>query len=151
MLGWRDALAAAGIEPVVIKQPHTTEEDGYAALGPLLDADPGITAVLCFADTVAHGVMLAAQDQGLDIPGDLSVVGFDDNPMAARLRPALTTVRQDISEKGRLAADLLIRTVLPATTGDQDGDPREPTAHIVLPTRLIIRDSTGRPRRSAAP
>jgi len=152
MLGWRDGLAAAGIEPVVIKQPHTTEEDGYAALGPLLQADPGITAVLCFADTIAHGVMLAAQDQGIDIPGDLSVVGFDDNPMAARLRPALTTVRQDVAEKGRLAAELLIRTVVPeAATGTGNADriskPGESNRHIVLPTELIVRDSTARPRQ----
>jgi len=110
--------------------------------------------VLCYADTIAHGVMLAAQDQGLDIPGDLSVVGFDDNPMAARLRPALTTVRQDVAEKGRLAAELLIRSIGPdAATLDPDADPiKQPTEmnlHIVLPTELIVRDSTGRPRHRA--
>jgi DNA-binding LacI/PurR family transcriptional regulator len=107
---------------------------------------------LCFADTIAHGVMLAAQDQGLDIPGDLSIVGFDDNPLAARLRPALTTVRQDVAEKGRLAAELLIRTVGPdaATLGLVAGPTKEPAEtnrHVVLPTQLIVRDSTGRPRR----
>jgi DNA-binding LacI/PurR family transcriptional regulator len=152
MLGWREGLAAAGIEPVVIKQPHTTEEDGYAALAPLLNADPGITAVLCFADTVAHGVMLAAQDQGLTIPRDLSVVGFDDNPLAARLRPALTTVRQDIAEKGRLAAELLIRTVAPDAAPPANATttkPGEKNLHIVLPTELIVRASTGRPRSAA--
>jgi DNA-binding LacI/PurR family transcriptional regulator len=152
MLGWREGLAAAGIEPVVIKQPHTTEEDGYAALAPLLNADPGITAVLCFADTVAHGVMLAAQDQGLTIPDDLSVVGFDDNPLAARLRPALTTVRQDIAEKGRLAAELLIRTVAPDAAPPANATttkPGEKNLHIVLPTELIVRASTGRPRSAA--
>jgi len=152
MLGWREGLAAAGIEPVVVKLPHTSQEDGYAALDVLLAADPGITAVLCFADTIAHGVLLAARDQGLDIPGDLSVVGFDDNPMAARLRPALTTVRQDVAEKGRLAADLLIRTVLPdAATPDNDriDKPAESDLHVVLPTELIVRDSTGRPRQAS--
>ena len=61
-----------GIEPVIIEQPHSTEDDGYAALGQLLNAGPGITAVLCFADTIAHGVMLAAQDRGLDIPVEKS-------------------------------------------------------------------------------
>jgi DNA-binding LacI/PurR family transcriptional regulator len=104
MLGWRDGLGAAGITPVTVTQPHPTEEDGYAALGLLLDADPGITGVLCFADTVAHGVMLAAQERGLQLPDDLSIIGFDDNPLAARLRPALTTVRQEVPAKGRLAA-----------------------------------------------
>jgi DNA-binding LacI/PurR family transcriptional regulator len=151
LLGWREALAAAGIDPVVIKQRHTNQDAGYDALGPLLDADPDITAVLCFADTMAHGVMLAAQDRGLDVPADLSIVGFDDSPMAARLRPPLTTVRQDVAEKGRSAADLLIRTLQPgkvvkdagsAPNGDSDGN-----RHILLPTELIVRGSTAAPRR----
>ena len=70
--------------------------------------------------------------------------------MAARLRPALTTVRQDVAEKGRVAAELLIRTVVPdAAAPDLDGDQTNSpakTEHIVLPTELIVRDSTGRPR-----
>jgi DNA-binding LacI/PurR family transcriptional regulator len=150
MLGWRDGLAAAGIEPVVVKEEHSTEDAGYAALGELLTADPGITAVLCFADTLAHGVMLAAQDGGLTVPGDLSIVGFDDNPVAARLRPALTTVRQDVADKGRLAAQLLIRTVVPDAVTPDDGDQTDDgvgSIHVVLSTELIVRDSTAAPRR----
>jgi len=155
MLGWEEALLAAGITAVVIKQRHSTEEEGYAALQLLLDGDPGITAVLCFSDTLAHGVMLAAQDRGMELPRDLSVVGFDDNPLAARLRPALTTVRQDVAEKGRLAAAELIRVVAAAgargadpVTESLSSDPSGPR-HVVLPTTLILRDSTDRPRREA--
>lgn len=150
MLGWRDALTTAGIDPVVVKQPRSTEEDGYAALALLMAADPGITAVLCFADTLAHGVMLAAQDRGMELPRDLSVVGFDDNPLAARLRPALTTVHQDVAEKGRLAAAALIDVVTRA--GGAQGSPQpdvghaDEPVHVVLPTELIVRDSTSRPR-----
>ncbi len=158
MLGWRDALLAAGIVPVMVQQEHFTEEDGYEALQLLLDAEPELTAVLCFSDTLAHGVMLAAQERGLELPRDLSIVGFDDNPLAARLRPALTTVRQDIAAKGRLAASALVRLVSPAdavTTeagghrpDDDAGDPNgEDVRHIVLPTELIIRDSTAPPPR----
>ncbi len=151
-LGWRDALSAAGIEPVVYVQRHSTEEDGYGALDALLAADPEITGVLCFADTIAHGVMLAAQDRGLSVPGDLSVVGFDDNPLAARLRPALTTVRQDVAEKGRLAAASLLRAM--AAGGGQRAAETDrgrtrsvaPPEHVVLPTELIVRDSTAPPR-----
>lgn len=147
MLGWRDGLAAGGLEPLVIKQQHGTEDAGYDALDMLLAADPDITAVLCFADTIAHGVMLAAQDRGLEVPGDLSIVGFDDSPMAARLRPALTTVRQDVAEKGRLAAELLIRTVVPdlkiPASADSTVDGGDAGLHVVLPTELIVRDSTG--------
>ena len=146
MLGWQDALDAAGLTPVVIKQSYSTEEEGYAALPLLLDTDPSITAVLCFSDTLAHGIMLAAQDRGLELPRDLSVVGFDDNPLAVRLRPALTTVRQDVAEKGRLAAAELIRIL--AAAGDPAVDETAGPRHVLLPTELVIRDSTTRPRTS---
>jgi DNA-binding LacI/PurR family transcriptional regulator len=141
--GWREALAGAGVEPVIVNQPHPTEEDGYEALELLLGAAPDITAVLCFADTLAHGVMLAAQSRGLVLPQDLSVVGFDDNPLAARLRPALTTVRQDVHAKGRLAAGALVELVEATRTGGADV---APPAQILLPTELVVRESTAPPR-----
>jgi len=149
MLGWRDALTPAGIEPVVVREPHASQDTGYQALGTLLDADPGITGVLCFADTLAHGVMLAAQDRGLELPRDLSIVGFDDNPLAARLRPPLTTVRQDITEKGRLAAAALVRAAH-RTSASAPAEGTAPAAttplHVVLPTELVVRESTAPPR-----
>jgi DNA-binding LacI/PurR family transcriptional regulator len=149
MLGWRDALAPAGIEPVVVRESQATQSQGYEALGMLLGADPGITGVLCFADTLAHGVMLAAQDRGLVLPRDLSIVGFDDNPLAARLRPPLTTVRQDITEKGRLAAAALVRAAH-RKSSPAPAQVATPAAtaplHVVLPTELVVRDSTAPPR-----
>lgn len=141
--GWRGALAAAGVEPVIVNQAHPTEGDGYEALELMLDAAPDVTGVLCFADTLAHGVMLAAQNRGLSLPQDLSVVGFDDNPLASRLRPALTTVRQDVLAKGRLAASALIDLVEAARL---DGATPAPPAQILLPTELVIRESTAPPR-----
>ncbi len=141
--GWRSVLNAAGVEPVIVSRPHSTEGDGCEALELLLAAAPDITAVLCFSDTLAHGVMLAAQSRGLVLPDDLSVVGFDDNPLAARLRPALTTVRQDVAAKGRLAATALIDLVEAAR--DEDAVPATPI-QIVLPTELIVRQSTAPPR-----
>jgi DNA-binding LacI/PurR family transcriptional regulator len=74
------------------------------------------------------------------------VVGFDDNPLAVRLRPALTTVRQDVAEKGRLAAAELIRIL--AAAGDPATDETAGPQHVLLPTELVIRDSTTRPRTS---
>ena len=62
------------------------------------------TAVLCHSDVLALGVLRAAEELGLAVPGDLSVVGFDDSPLARRVRPALTTVRQDVDAKGKAAA-----------------------------------------------
>ncbi len=140
LLGWLDALGAAGVEPVIVQQPkvpYRPETDGYAALGLLLDADPGITGVVCFSDTLAHGVLTAAHDRGLSVPQDLSIVGFDDSPLAASLRPTLTSVRQDVAEKGHLAAAALVAAVQGATG---EGD-----RHDVLPTELVVRESTAPP------
>ncbi|MET0965926.1 MAG: LacI family DNA-binding transcriptional regulator [Nakamurella sp.] len=152
MFGWWDALGGAGITPVVVKQEHFTEEDGYTALEMLLAEDPDITGVLCFSDTLAHGVMLAAQDRGLQLPRDLSVVGFDDNPLAARLRPALTTVWQDVAEKGRLAAVALVQAVTVETRAGGTGSAveAEEAVHVVLPTRLVVRESTAPPAERRA-
>lgn len=130
--GWLDALRPAGITPTVYRT-HDAVDGGYDALDALLAADPELTAVLCFSDVMARGVLLAAQDRGLPVPGRLSVVGFDDTPLASRLRPALTTVRQDVVEKGRLAAAALVALLA--------GDDRP--APVVLPTELVVRDSTG--------
>lgn len=147
MLGWQEALEAAGIEPVVVRQPkvpYLPQEHGREALDLLLATDPGLTGVLCFADSLAHGVMLAAQDRGLAVPRDLSVVGFDDNALAPSLR--LTTVHQDLDEKGRLSATALVAAATrkgrpPRQSGADDSE-----MHVVLPTRLVVRDSTAVPR-----
>ncbi|WP_226352552.1 LacI family DNA-binding transcriptional regulator [Pseudonocardia sp. ICBG601] len=106
---------------------------GRRAAHALLARDPRPTAVLAMSDELALGVLDAALSLGLDVPGDLSVVGFDDVPGAALARPALTTVRQPHREKGRAAASMLL-------PGPVRKDP------VVLPTDLVVRGSTG-PRR----
>jgi DNA-binding LacI/PurR family transcriptional regulator len=149
ILGWLDALRAAGVDPVVIKQPkmpYRPEADGYSALTMLLDADPGITGVLCFSDRFATGVLAGALDRGLTVPGDLSIVGFDDSPVASNSRPALTTVRQDLAEKGHAAAASLIAAVRSRTV-NATASPEKPDAawHVVLPVELVVRESTAPP------
>ena len=149
ILGWLDALRAAGVDPVVIKQPkmpYRPEADGHSALTMLLDADPGITGVLCFSDRFATGVLAGALDRGLTVPGDLSIVGFDDSPVASNSRPALTTVRQDLAEKGHAAAASLIAAV-GARTATATESPETPDAarHVVLPVELVVRESTAPP------
>ena len=141
LLGYLDALGAAGITPVVHRQLHSDDEEAYVAALRLLRGDPRPTGVLCFSDVLAHGVVRAAEQLGLDVPGDLSVVGFDDSPLARRLRPQLTTVHQDVAEKGRLAA-----AELRAAMEHHDaGSARAP--RVVLPTELVVRESTARPSR----
>jgi DNA-binding LacI/PurR family transcriptional regulator len=141
LLGYLDALGAAGIDPVVHRQLHSDDEEAYDAALHLLRADPRPTGVLCFSDVLAHGVVRAAEQLGLDVPGDLSVVGFDDSPLARRLRPQLTTVHQDVAEKGRLAAAELRSGM--EHHGTRPARPRR----VVLPTKLVVRDSTAPPPR----
>ena len=138
--GWRDALDPAGIEPVIVYSPQSTEDGGAAAVQSLLTGPDRPTALLCFSDAIAAGAMRAAQDAGLVIPRDLSVVGFDDSPLARRVRPALTTVRQDAVAKGRATAALLIEALARKRAGDEPE-----ITHLVLPAELVVRESTARP------
>ena len=145
--GWLDALGGAGVTPVVVKQPkmpYRPEIDGYAALTMLLDADPEITGVLCFSDRFAAGVLAAALDRGLTVPGDLSIVGFDDSPVASNSRPQLTTVRQDLAGKGHAAAEGLIAAVRSKAATKANSAPETPAVarHVVLPVELVGREST---------
>jgi DNA-binding LacI/PurR family transcriptional regulator len=140
-LGWLDALHAAGITPLVVRERKSQADEVRRTARLLLDRDDRPTAVLCFSDTVAFGVVQAAGDLGLHVPDDLSVVGFDDHPMAGQIRPALTTVRQDVEDKGRAAASALTAAIAGARTG-ATGEPRQ----VLLPTELIVRESTAPPR-----
>ena len=155
MSGWLAAISSAGATSVVVKQPkkpYRPETDGYAALTLLLDADPEITGVLCFSDRMAAGVLAAALDRGLAVPGELSIIGFDDSPVASNSRPALTTVRQDLAEKGHAAAEGLIAAVQARTANRTDSVQETPGAatHVVLPVELIVRESTG-PAKAGTP
>lgn len=142
MLGWLDALRPAGIHPTVVRQSaDSTYVEDAARL--LLDTDEPPTAVLCFSDVIANRAVRAAEDLGLRVPADLSVVGFDDNPLAQRMRPALTTVRQDAAAKGWAAAVALTTAFKQARDGSRGG-PR----HVLLPTELVVRESTAPPARA---
>jgi DNA-binding LacI/PurR family transcriptional regulator len=98
----------------------------------LLDNAPDVTAVLAMADPQALGVLSEARQRGIDVPRDLSVVGFDDLPEAAFADPPLTTIATPTIEKGRAAASILF----------EGGPPRQ----VVLPVELVVRASTAPPR-----
>jgi DNA-binding LacI/PurR family transcriptional regulator len=143
MRGWHDALGAAGIAPVTVRLPHAEPpETGHQAGQLLFTRTPRPTAVLCFSDAMAGGVLRAAREAGLDVPGDVSVVGFDDGPLARELRPDLTSVHQDVAAKGRAAAAALTHAIEQARDGGSKRAKR-----VVLPTELVIRASTAPPPR----
>ena len=98
-------------------------------------------AIVCANDQTALGVMYALAHHGVDVPGDVAVTGFDDIPMARHLRPQLTTVRQPIQEIGATAFDVLHSMISHGAPAERD---------VVLPTRLILRESCGCPSRSTA-
>ena len=129
--GWITELVAAGVRPRVVGTPDSDLDDILRArISDLLDHPP--SAVLAFSDLVAVDVIEQAQAKGLDVPHDLSVVGFDDNPIAERVRPALTTVRQDLERKGELAVSAIFAQI----------DGAEPTTPQPIPPELIVRGST---------
>jgi len=126
----------------------------------IASGEPLPRAIACANDQTALGVMYALARHGVDVPGDVAVTGFDDIPMARHLRPQLTTVRQPIQEIGATAFDVLHSMITnSATTSDsamtRDGattrDGSAAARDVVLPTRLVLRESCGCPSPSTPP
>ena len=143
MRGWLAGLDTAGVRPTVVHVPHNHDAAADEGAERVLALDPRVTAVLCFSDVLAFGVLRAARALGLDVPDDLSVVGFDDNPLSRRSEPPLTTVRQDVVEKGRLAATTLTAAIANARAGTTTR-----ARHHELPTELVLRATTARAQSS---
>jgi DNA-binding LacI/PurR family transcriptional regulator len=138
--GWADALEPAGITAQVVEAPTHSELDAEQVALELLQRADRPTAVLCYSDVLALGVIRAARQLGLAVPADVSVVGFDDSPVAHRHDPQLTTVRQDVTAKGR-AAVAALTAAIDATNAGLDAT----AAHVLLPTELVVRASTAPP------
>ncbi len=132
--GYATALAAAGLapDPALQIDALTTQADGQAAMRTLLARRQPIDAVFASSDLIAIGAMSACLAAGLRVPEDIAIVGFDDIPAAAFANPPLTTVVQDV----RLAGLTLVETLLAQIRN-------LPTAHRMLPTRLVVRRSSG--------
>lgn len=117
--GAREALAEAGLEldPQLVVSGHATADGGYEAAGQILDMDPKDgrpTALFCLNDRMAMGAYDAIKERGLTIPGDIAVIGFDNQELiAAYLRPKLTTVALPFEEMGALG----VRTLAALTAG----------------------------------
>ncbi len=134
--GYRSALERAGIgfDPALVRHADFQHEGGFRRGGELLDLAERPTAVFAGSDQQALGVYEAARQRGLRIPQDLSVVGFDDLPVARWVSPPLTTVRQPLAEMGRVAAEML---------GEIIEDRPLRSRRVELSTELIMRESTG--------
>jgi DNA-binding LacI/PurR family transcriptional regulator len=130
-----EALAEVDLtlDDVTLVEIPVTRTDGYRATKVLM-AQQAPTAILALSDILAFGAIDALHDLGIDVPGKVSVTGFDDLAESAWLRPRLTTVRQAIATKGRTAGDFLISAIR--------GEDQHP--HQLLSTSLIVRDSSGR-------
>lgn len=136
--GIRDAFRADGIDPVsvpVVETPYEIE-NGAAAFASLMQASPRPTAIICGNDVLAVGALRAARDMGLDVPGDVSITGFDDIELARIVTPQLTTIHVPHREMGRKAAEALIDMV----------EKRSTSALIELPISLEMRGSLAPPR-----
>ncbi|MBV8271609.1 MAG: LacI family DNA-binding transcriptional regulator [Cupriavidus sp.] len=134
--GWRDALEEAHVpvDPELIRFGGFTEEGGRRAAAELLDLANPPTAIFAANDLMAIGAMAVASERGIDIPGQLSIAGFDDIPVARHLNPSLTTVSHPFAELSKRAVQMLFERMT---------DPKRESQCIELPSQVIIRNSTG--------
>ncbi|WP_326841682.1 LacI family transcriptional regulator [Streptomyces sp. NBC_01558] len=133
--GWRETLEKAGREVPegLVASSDFTEEGGGAAMRSLLEQVPALDAVFVASDVMAAGALAELRRQGRRVPDDVAVVGFDDSIIARHTHPPLTSVRQPVEEIGSTIARILLAEI---------DDPEEPRRHIVLPTELVLRESS---------
>jgi DNA-binding LacI/PurR family transcriptional regulator len=137
LASWRKTLQDRGCPVPPVLTGDWSTESGYEA-GRQLAANPEVTAVFAANDQMALGLLHALHEHGRAVPGDVSVVGFDDKEEAAHFWPPLTTVRQFFSEVGRRSVDALISQI---QAGEHHHQP------VSVDTKLIVRASSGPPRR----
>ncbi|GAA2540401.1 LacI family DNA-binding transcriptional regulator [Winogradskya consettensis] len=129
--GWRECLAAAGIEAPPALEGDWSPDSGYRQ-GQIIAMIPDVTAVFAASDEMAFGIIRALRERGRSVPEDVSIVSVDDIALAAYCSPPLTTVRQDFYRSGQAAVELLL---------DPDGANAS-----VVPASLSVRSSTAAPR-----
>jgi len=139
--GYKDALAAAGIpfDAELVVEGDFSMQSGADAMERLLQLEDPPTGVFAGNDEMAFGAVKTARSHGLSVPEDLSMVGFDDQTTAAFYNPPLTTIHTPCRELGRRSTQELVEQIAG----------REVTEEVVLPTKLVVRDSTAPPRAGA--
>jgi LacI family transcriptional regulator len=140
LAGYADALRDFGmpLDEQLVVEGDWSEPSGYAAMRRLLGARPD--AVFAGNDAMALAALRALKEEGLRVPDDVALVGFDDMPAAAVSEPSLTTVRQPVRRLGEVATTTLLELI---------ADPRGLPRRTVLPTELVIRSSSGAPPGAA--
>jgi DNA-binding LacI/PurR family transcriptional regulator len=134
---WRTTLATAGATAPDVVPGDWSPRSGYEAGRRLAErraAGDDVTAVFVANDQMALGMLRAFQEMGIEVPRDVSVVGFDDIPEAEFFPPPLTTVRQDFAAVGRNSIGVLLDRI--------DSGPAQPPQRVVVPASLIVRAST---------
>ena len=138
LAGFREALSRAGLDPDSAQVIKTTFgiQQGRTAFRQHMESGQPPTAIVCGADPFAYGAIFEAQAMGLDVPGGVSITGFDNMDLAPHLTPGLTTVLTPQVEMGRIAGDYLLARL----AGEDVEDPP------ALEAELVVRGSTGPPR-----
>jgi len=139
--GYAEAMGSVGLKalPAMQVDALSTEQSGYDAAMQLMKRGLSFDAIVAASDLIAIGAMRALQERHVDVPGKVSVVGFDDIPAASLANPPLTTVMQDTRRAGIALVDTLLRLVS-----------EEHAEGMVLPTQLIVRKSCGAGRTAPA-
>ncbi len=144
LAGYRDALADMGLDAdeALIAAGDFGYRSGLDAAERLLDLPDAPTAIFASNDDMAAATVAIAHRRDLDVPGDLTVCGFDDSALATTVWPELTTIRQPVSDMARTAVDLLMREIRQRRAGSSEDHP-----HVVVDYALIRRQSDAVPRR----
>jgi DNA-binding LacI/PurR family transcriptional regulator len=132
---WRAELTRVGAPVPPVLHGDWTAESGYR-IGRELADDPSVTAIFASNDQMALGVLRALHSRGIDVPGRISVAGFDDMEESANFWPPLTTVRQNFTEIGRRSVTVLLELIRSGL---------KPPVFETIPTTLMVRESTAPP------
>lgn len=132
-------MAGLSPEPELVAVADFMHKGGYEAANRLLALPEPPTAIFAANDASAVGAIAAMREAGCRVPEDISVIGFDDTPIAVQLHPQLTTIRQPLPQMARAAVNLLLALIAGIEA---------PSEQITLPTQLIVRESTARFRRA---
>lgn len=138
--GYLYALEEAGLKPFGIEQGNFNIPSGYNVARRWIESGTLPTAVFAADDFMAIGIMDAFKNEGIRIPQDVSIVGFDDQVYADEFHPSLTTIRVPFKKIGRQGVNILLKLIK---------DPSKRNATVELDPKLIVRESTGAPRHSS--